>query len=157
MRIDPVECRENAMKCQKLATETTDLRVQEILIEVAHCWDRLATSMADTNSCYAVPPSWLRSAPFLLGQTAAGRGTPIATSRRGILATPTTTMMIGIAMFPQLGSGGTLARVQVYGPIGSPKALVIPLTILNGRSCSPKSRTFRRVKPRTRDAVRHRL
>ena len=23
MRIDPVECRENAMKCRKLATETT--------------------------------------------------------------------------------------------------------------------------------------
>ena len=49
MPIDPDECRENAMKCRKLATETTDLRVQEILIEVARGWDRLAIKLADTN------------------------------------------------------------------------------------------------------------
>ena len=62
MRIDPVECRENAMKCRKLATETTDLRVQEILIEVAHCWDRLATRMADTNGLVEIDPRDRRAA-----------------------------------------------------------------------------------------------
>ena len=47
MPIDPVACRENAMKCRKLVTETTDLSVQEILIEVAHGWDRLAIKLAE--------------------------------------------------------------------------------------------------------------
>ena len=34
MPLDPNECLENAMRCRKLATETTDPGVQEILIEV---------------------------------------------------------------------------------------------------------------------------
>ena len=62
MRIDPVECRENAMKCRKLAAETTDLSVQEILIEVAHCWDRLAIRMADTNELVEIDPRDRRAA-----------------------------------------------------------------------------------------------
>ena len=49
MPLDPQQCRENAMKCRKLLTETTDLGVQEILIEVAHGWDRLAFKVAATN------------------------------------------------------------------------------------------------------------
>ena len=49
MPLDPIECRENAMRCRKLATETADAGVQEILIEVAHGWDRLASKLADTN------------------------------------------------------------------------------------------------------------
>ena len=53
MPLDPFECRENAMKCRKLATETTDPGVQEILVEVAHGWDRLASKLADTNELLA--------------------------------------------------------------------------------------------------------
>ena len=60
MRIDPVECRENAMKCRKLATETTDLSIQKI--ELAHCWDRLAIRMADTNELVEIDPRDRRAA-----------------------------------------------------------------------------------------------
>ena len=47
MPLDPNECLENAMRCRKLATETTDPGVQEILIEVRR--DRLASKLADTH------------------------------------------------------------------------------------------------------------
>ena len=49
MPLDPQECRENAMRCRKLSTETTDHSVQEILIEIAHGWDRLASRLAATH------------------------------------------------------------------------------------------------------------
>ena len=55
MPIDPQECRENAMRCRKLALETTDLGIQEILIEVAHGWDRLASRLAATNELLGQP------------------------------------------------------------------------------------------------------
>ena len=53
MPLDRIECLDNAMRCRKLATETTDPAVQEILIEVAHGWDRLAAKLADTSELLA--------------------------------------------------------------------------------------------------------
>ena len=53
MPIDPEKCLENAMRCRKLALETTDPRGQEILIEIAHGWDRLASKVAATNELLA--------------------------------------------------------------------------------------------------------
>ena len=53
MPLDPIECSENAMRCRKLATETTDPRVQDLLVEIAHGWDRLASKLANTDELLA--------------------------------------------------------------------------------------------------------
>jgi len=54
--VDPNECRANAMRCRKLATETNDLFTQEILIEIAHSWERIASKAAAARELLGQPP-----------------------------------------------------------------------------------------------------
>jgi hypothetical protein len=49
MPLDPRECRENAKRCMKLAAETTDPNAQEILINTAQGWERLASKLAEAQ------------------------------------------------------------------------------------------------------------
>ena len=58
MRIDPVECRENAMKCRKLATETT-------------ARDR-PLGQTCRLGCYVVPLSRLGLPPFCIDRRSRG-------------------------------------------------------------------------------------
>jgi hypothetical protein len=47
--LDLYGCLENAERCKKLSTEMTDLAAQEILINTAHNWERLAAKFADAQ------------------------------------------------------------------------------------------------------------
>ena len=49
MPLDPHECRAYAKRCVKLAAETTDPDAQEILINAADNWERLASKLADAQ------------------------------------------------------------------------------------------------------------
>ena len=40
--ITPVECRERAVECQRMAERVANLRMQSILIDMARTWRRLA-------------------------------------------------------------------------------------------------------------------
>ena len=40
--MSPVECKEQAAQCRRMAECETNLRVQSILMDMARTWDRLA-------------------------------------------------------------------------------------------------------------------
>jgi hypothetical protein len=46
---DPNDCRENAKRCLKLASETTNPRLKESLIDVAERWAALARDLETTR------------------------------------------------------------------------------------------------------------
>ena len=55
MPLDPQECRENAERCLKLASETADCSAQQILVSTAQNWERLASTLAETQEEFLAP------------------------------------------------------------------------------------------------------
>ena len=49
MPLDPHECRAAAKRCMELAAETTDANADEILLNTAQGWERLAAKLADAR------------------------------------------------------------------------------------------------------------
>ena len=68
--INPVECRQHAVDCQRMAERAPNLRVKSILIDISRTWQRLAlevggaegrTTVALTvNDCRQEPDHDLR-------------------------------------------------------------------------------------------------
>ena len=52
MPLDPHDCRAYAKRCMELATETTDPNAQEILLNTAQGWERLAASWQTPKNCW---------------------------------------------------------------------------------------------------------
>jgi hypothetical protein len=58
--MSPVECKEQAAQCRRMAEGELNLRVQAILMDMARTWDRLAIeaeiSQASSPSLRVIPP-----------------------------------------------------------------------------------------------------
>jgi hypothetical protein len=48
--ITPVECRQHAVECQRMAERVANLRMQSILIDMARTWRRLALEVKHQSS-----------------------------------------------------------------------------------------------------------
>jgi hypothetical protein len=47
--ITPVECRQHAVECHRMAERASNLRMQSILIDMARTWQRLALEVEQSR------------------------------------------------------------------------------------------------------------
>jgi hypothetical protein len=73
--ITPVECRQHAVECQRMAERAANLRMQSILIDMARTWQRLSLeveqSQQKNESLLPYDPHMLLCAAPAVGPAAA--------------------------------------------------------------------------------------